>query len=114
MNNIIITNNINPPIYTKNNYSIIKGIIETPYDRVLSILQEALNSLTFSSKAQTKLVTDFQWIIKIIKNKLLYSFEIKEKEYALELSKKDPDFKSFIDYIKEYNEQMNDLKKKIG
>ena len=112
MNNIIITNNINPPISTKNNYSIIKGIIETPYDRVLSILQEALNSLTFSSKAQTKLFTDFQWIIKIIKNKLLYSFEIKEKEYALELSKKDPDFKSFIDYIKDYNEQMNDLKKK--
>ena len=70
--NLIITNNLNPPVTPQRNLSIIKNIIQTPYERVLSILQETLNSLNFSSKIQSKLFTYLQWVIKIIKSRLLY------------------------------------------
>ena len=110
--NLIITNNLNPPVTPKRNLSIIKNIIETPYERVLFILQETLNSLNLSSKIQSKLFTDLQWVIKIIKSRLLYSYEIKEKDYVTEMSRTDPDFKQFVDFVKNYNEQMIEMKKK--
>ena len=110
--NIIITNNLNPPVTPKRNLSIIKNIIETPYERVLSILQETFNSLNLSSKVQSKLFTDIQWVIKIIKSRMLYSYEIKEKDYFTEMSRNDPDFKQFINFVKEYNEQIIEMKKK--
>ena len=110
--NLIITNNLNPPITPKRNLSLIKNIIETPYEKVLSILQETLNSLNLSSKIQSKLFTDLQWVIKIIKSRLLYSYEIKEKDYVAEMSRTDPDFKQFVEFVREYNEQMIEMKKK--
>ena len=112
--NLIITNNLNPPVTPQRNLSIIKNIIQTPYERVLSILQETLNSLNLSSKIQSKLFTDLQWVIKIIKSRLLYSYEIKEKDYVAEMSKNDPNFKQFVDFVKQYNEQMIEMKKKIN
>ena len=110
--NIIITNNLNPPITPKRNLSLIKNIIETPYERVLSILQDTLNSLNLSSKVQSKLFPDLQWVIKIIKSRMLYSYEIKEKDYVVEMSRNDPDFKQFVDFVKDYNEHVIEMKKK--
>ena len=110
--NLIITNNLNSPVTPKRNLSLIKNIIETPYDKVLSILQETLNSLNLSSKIQSKLFTDLQWVLKIIKSRLLYSYEIKEKDYVAEMSRTDPDFKQFVEFVREYNEQMIEMKKK--
>ena len=110
--NLIITNNLNPPVTPKRNLSIIKNIIETPYERVLFIIQETLNSLNLSSKIQSKLFNDLQWALKIIKSRMLYSFEIKEKDYVAEMSRNDPDFKQFVDFVRQYNEQMIEMKKK--
>ena len=110
--NLIITNNLNSPVTPKRNLSLIKNIIETPYDKVLSILQETLNSLNLSSKIQSKLFTDLQWVLKIIKSRLLYSYEIKEKDYVAEMSRTDPDFKQFVEFVRDYNEQMIEMKKK--
>jgi len=110
--NLIITNTLNTPVTPKRNLSIIKNIIETPYERVLSILQETLKSLNLSSKIQSKLFTELQWVIKIIKSRLLYSYEIKEKDYVTEMSRTDPDFKQFVDFVRDYNEQMIEMKKK--
>ena len=110
--NLIITNNLNPPITPKRNLSLINNIIESPYEKVLSILQETLNSLNLSSKSQSKLFTDLQWVLKIIKSRLLYSYEIKEKDYVAEMSRTDPDFKQFVEFVREYNEQMIEMKKK--
>ena len=110
--NLIITNNLNPPITPKNNLSLIKNVIETPYEKVLSILQETLNSLNLSSKIQSKLFTDLQWALKIIKSRFLYSYEIKEKDYVAEMSRTDPDFKQFVEFVRDYNEQMIEMKKK--
>ena len=110
--NLIITNNLNPPITPKRNLSLINNIIESPYEKVLSILQETLNSLNLSSKIQSKLFTDLQWVLKIIKSRLLYSYEIKEKDYVAEMARTDPDFKQFVEFVREYNEQMIEMKKK--
>ena len=110
--NMIITNNLNPPITPKRNFSLIKNLIETPYERVIFILQETLNSLNLSSKIQSKLFNDLQWVLKIIKSRMLYSYEIKEKDYVAEMSRNDPDFKQFLKFVKEYNEQVIEMKKK--
>ena len=110
--NLIITNNLNPPVTPKRNLSLMKNIIETPYEKVLFILEETLNSLNLSSKIQSKLFNELQWALKIIKSRMLYSYEIKEKDYIEEMSKNDPDLKQFVDFVRLYNEQMIEMKKK--
>ena len=90
----------------------IKNLIETPYERVLSIIQETMKALNLASKIQSKLFIELQWVVKIIKSHLLYSYEIKEKTYVAELSKNDPDFKQFVDFVTEYNEQIIQMNKK--
>ena len=109
--NIINANSINTPIPTSTMF-YIKNIIETPYERVLSILQETMKALNLASKVQSKLFTELQWVVKVIKSHLLYSYEIKEKTYVAELSKNDPDFKQFVDFVTEYNEQVIQMNKK--
>ena len=109
--NIISANSNNNQIST-NSIFYIKNIIETPYQRVLSILQETMKALSSASKVQSKLFTELQWVVKIIKSHLLYSYEIKEKNYVAELSKNDPDFKQFVDFVTEYNEQVIQMNKK--
>ena len=110
--NLIITNSLNPPVTPKRNLSLMKNIIETPYEKVLFILEETLNSLNLSSKIQSKLFNELQWALKIIKSRMLYSYEIKEKDYIEEMSKNDPDLKQFVDFVRQYNEQMIEMKKK--
>ena len=109
--NIISANSLNSPISTSTLF-YIKNIIETPYERVLSIIQETMKALNLASKVQSKLFTELQWVVKIIKSHLLYSYEIKEKNYVAELSKNDPDFKQFVDFVTEYNEQVIQMNKK--
>ena len=109
--NIINANSINQKISTTNQF-YIKNIIETPYERVLSIIQETMKSLNLASKIQSKLFTELKWVVKIIKSHLLYSYEIKEKSYVAELSKNDPDIKQFVDFVSEYNEQVIQMNKK--
>ena len=109
--NIINANSINTPIPISTMF-YIKNIIETPYERVLSILQETMKALNLASKVQSKLFTELQWVVKVIKSHLLYSYEIKEKTYVAELSKNDPDFKQFVDFVTEYNEQVIQMNKK--
>ena len=109
--NIINANNMNSQLKTANMF-YMKNIIRTPYERVLSIIQETLKTLNLANKTQSKLFTELQWVIKIIKSHLLYSYEIKEKTYVAELSKNDPDFKQFVDFVTEYNEQVIEMNRK--
>lgn len=109
--NIINGNNIYPQFF-KSNMFYIKNIIETPYERVLSIIQETMKVLNLASTVHSKLFSELKWVIKIIKNHLLYSYEIKEKTYVAELSKNDPDFKQFVDFVTEYNQQVIRMNKK--
>ena len=109
--NIINANSMNSQLKTANMF-YMKNIIRTPYEKVLSIIQETLKALNLANKAQSKLFTELQWVIKIIKSHLLYSYEIKEKTYVAELSKNDPDFKQFVDFVTEYNEQVIEMNRK--
>ena len=109
--NIISANSVNSQVSTSNMF-YIKNIIETPYERVLTIIQDTIKALNLASKVQSKLFTELQWVVKIIKSHLLYSYEIKEKNYVAELSKNDPDFKQFVDFVTEYNEQVIQMNKK--
>ena len=109
--NISNANSMNSQLNTANMF-YMKNIIRTPYEKVLSIIQETLKALNLANKAQSKLFTELQWVIKIIKSHLLYSYEIKEKTYVAELSKNDPDFKQFVDFVTEYNEQVIEMNRK--
>jgi len=109
--NIINANSMNSQLKTANMF-YMKNIIRTPYEKVLSIIQETLKALNLANKTQSKLFTELQWVIKIIKSHLLYSYEIKEKTYVAELSKNDPDFKQFVDFVTEYNEQVIEMNRK--
>ena len=109
--NILNLNNINSQISSTNMF-YIKNIIETPYKKVLLIIQETMKILNLSSKTESKLFNDLQWVINIIKNHLLYSYEIKEKTYVDQLSKNDPEFKQFLDFVTEYNQQVIQMNKK--
>ena len=109
--NILSAKNINSQISSNNMFNI-KNIIETPYKRVLSIIQETMKILNLTNKAHTKLFNDLQWVVNIIKNHLLYSYEIKEKTYVDQLSKNDPEFKQFVDFVTEYNQQVIQMNKK--
>ena len=109
--NIINANNINSQ-FSKSNMFYIKNIIETPYERVLSIIQDTMKALNLASKMHSKLFLELQWVVKIIKSHLLYSYEIKKKSYVAELSKNDPDFKQFVDFVTEYNQQVIQMNKK--
>jgi hypothetical protein len=110
--NIISEKTISQQINNSNNMLYIKSIIEAPYERVLNILQETMKTLQLASKFQSKLFHELQWVVKIIKSHLLYSYEIKEKTYVEELSKNDPDFKQFVDFVSAYNEQVIEMNKK--
>lgn len=89
-----------------------KSIIVTPYEKVLSILDETMKVLNLSSKVNSKLFSDLLWVIKTIKSHSIYSYEIKEKNYVEELSKYDPDFKQFVNFVNEYNEEVIEMNKK--
>ena len=109
--NIINLNNTKSQRSLSNILSI-KNIIETPYERVLTIIEETMKALNLASKVQSKLFIELKWVLKIIKNHLLYSYEIKEKTYVDELTKNDPDFRQFVDFVREYNEQVIQMNKK--
>ena len=109
--NIINEHNPNSYISGSNSFRY-KEIIETPYERVLSIIQETIKVLNLASKVQSKLFVELQWVQKIIQSHLLYSYEIKEKSFVDELSKNNPDFKQFVDFVNKYNEQVIEMNKK--
>ena len=95
-------------IYNQSN----TNIIVTPYERVLSIINSAKQYINLTSKSQSKLVRGLDWTIKIITSHSLYTYELKEKELISELSEKNPEFKQFVDFVSEYNDEIIEMNKK--
>ena len=60
----------------------------------------------------TTYIGAFLTILCIIIVISISSYEIKEKTYVAELSKNDPDFKQFVDFVTEYNEQVIEMNRK--
>ena len=96
------------------NNQIIVGnnIITTPYEKVLSIINDAKKFINMMSKNQTKLIRDLEWVIKIITSHSLYTYELKDNELIKKYSNENQDFKQFVEFVSEYNEEVIEMNKK--
>ena len=87
MNNIF---NVPSPvkIINNNNYPLSNdSILITNYEKVLLILNEVKNYINSTSKLQSKLIKNLNWIIKVITSHSLYAYELKEKQLLTKLNK---------------------------
>ena len=89
-----------------------KSIMITPYEKVLTILNNVKQYINSTSKRQSKLVRSLDWVIKVITSHSLYAYELKEKDLINKLSKENKNFKQFVDFVSEYNEQVIEMNKK--
>ena len=105
MSSGLITNNSN--IYKEN-------IITTPYEKVLTIINDAIRYISMSSKTQGKLIKELGWVIKVITSHSLYTYELKDNDMIEKYSHENPDFKQFVDFINEYNEDVIEMNKKTN
>ena len=95
-----------------NHTSLSSSIIITPYEKVLTILNNVKHYINSTSKRQIKLVKSLDWVIKVITSHSLYAYELKEKELINKLTKENSDFKNFVDFVSKYNEQVIEMNKK--
>ena len=93
---------------------IASSIITTPCEKVLSIIQEAINYIQSITKEQNTLISNLEWSIEIISSRSLYSYEIKEKEKVNKLSQENPEFKELVDFVSEYNENVIQMNRKYN
>ena len=105
MSSGLITNNSN--IYKEN-------IITTPYEKVLTIINDAIRYISMSSKTQGKLIKELSWVIKVITSHSLYTYELKDNDMIEKYSHENPDFKQFVEFINEYNEDVIEMNKKTN
>ena len=112
MNDISNTFNINSSNYNPSLNTINSSIIITPYEKVLKILDSVKQYILSTSKLQTKLIKNLDWVIKIITSHSLYSYELKEKDLISKLAKQNTNFKNFVDFVSKYNEQVIEMNKR--
>ena len=90
------------------------SIITTPYERVLSIINEAKTFILSVTKEQQELIKGLEWSIKVISSHSLYSYELKDQEYLNQVSEDNPDFKQFLEFVNSYNDEVIQMNKKIN
>ena len=91
---------------------LTSSIITTPYEKVLQIIKEAKSFINMMSKNQTKLIRGLEWVIKVITSHSLYRYELKDNEMIEKYSKENPNFKQFVDFVYEYNEEVIEMNKR--
>ena len=91
---------------------IFRDIITTPYEKVLKILYDIK---IFISKYDNSsfLLNQLDWVISIISSHTLYDFTINDSQNKKieKYQKEIPEFKNFINFISEYNGQINIMKR---
>ena len=102
------------PLSTSTTNLYKENIITTPYERVISIINDAIKFINKISKNQGKLIKDLSWVIKIITSHSLYTYEIKDNEKIEKYSQENPNFKQFVDFVNEYNEDVIQMNKKTN
>ena len=83
-------------------------IIETTYEKVLSIINKVKEFIKKASSDSNKLIQDLEWVIKVITNKSLYTYELKQAK----LSKQNAEYNKFISFVTKYNEEIIEMNKK--
>ena len=100
---------------TTNNSNIYKeNIITTPYEKVLTIINDAIRYISMTSKTQGKLIKELSWVIKVITSHSLYTYELKDNDAIEKYSHENPDFKQFVDFVNAYNEDVIQMNKKTN
>ena len=90
----------------KNKTNVV--IIETTYEKVLSIINKVKDFIKKSSSNASKLIEELEWVIKVITNKSLYSYELTQEK----LSKQNAEYEKFISFVTKYNEEVLMMNKK--
>jgi len=82
---------------------------ETTYEKVLFILNKIKDFIkTISEKETSKLTEEIEWVIKVITNRSLYTYElIKEK-----IIKQNEEYDKYLNFVKKYNEEVIEMNKK--
>ena len=84
------------------------SIIETTYEKVLSIIKKVKEFIKKSSSESNKLIEDLEWVIKVITNKSLYAYKFKKET----ISKQNAEYNKFINFVSKYNEEIIEMNKK--
>ena len=63
-------------------YTKDSDIFETTYEKVLSIINQVKDFIKKTSKTSQKLIDDLEWVIKVITNKSLYSYEVNKEKIS--------------------------------
>ena len=83
-------------------------IIETTYEKVLSIINKVKEFIKKTSSESNTLIEDLEWVIKVITNKSLYTYELKQQK----VSKQNEEYNKFISFVTKYNEEVIEMNKK--
>jgi hypothetical protein len=92
----------------KNEINQTTTIIETTYEKVLSIINKVKEFIKKSSSSAQNLIEDLDWVIKVITNKSLYTYELQKEK----LSKQNAEYKTFINFVTKYNEEVIEMNKR--
>ena len=91
----------------------LASFITTPYERVLSIINEAKTFILSVSSTQQELIKGLEWAIKVISSHNLYAYELKDQEISKE-NEQSEDFKQFVQFVNSYNDVIPTNKKQTG
>ena len=90
------------------NIKAVSNLFETTYEKVLTIINEVKDFIKNASNSSQKLIDDLDWVIKVIANKSLYSYEVNKDKLSLRNSK----YSEFINFVAKYNEEVLEMNKK--
>ena len=93
---------------SKGNFNKSPTIIETTYEKVLSIINKVKDFIKKTSTTSKNLIEDLEWVIKVITNKSLYTYELKQEKE----SKQNAEYNKFISFVTKYNEEVIEMNKK--
>lgn len=93
---------------SETDFSQNSSIIETTYEKVLSIIKKVKEFIKKSSSEANSLIEDLEWVIKVITNKSLYSYKLKKEKNA----KQNAEYNKFINFVSKYNEEIIEMNKK--
>ena len=81
---------------------------QTTYEKVLSIINQVKDFIKKSSNPSQKLINDLEWVVEVITNKSLYSYEVNKDR----ITKKNSEYNKFINFVTQYNEEILESNKK--
>ena len=93
---------------TDSDYSKDSDIFQTTYEKVLSIINNVKDFIKKTSKTSQKLIDDLDWVIKVIINQTLYTYEVNKEK----IMKQNEEYNKFINFVTKYNEEIIEMNKR--